>query len=72
MKEFRRRREQRRWAALILNMLPRTVVPLLQKMGRGLDSFTLQLNLSALVGIGGARGDCVARVNGVLGGVEIV
>ena len=32
VKEFRRRREQRRWAALISNMLPPTVVSLLQKM----------------------------------------
>ena len=31
MKEFGRRREQRRWAALISNMLPRTVVYLLQR-----------------------------------------
>ena len=30
MKEIRRRREQRRWATLISNMLPRTVVSLLQ------------------------------------------
>jgi len=38
--------------------------------GRGLHSSTLQLNLSALYGIGGARRDCVARVKGVLGGVQ--
>ena len=37
--------------------------------GRGLHSSTFQLNLSALYGIGGARRDCVAHVNGVLGGV---
>ena len=38
--------------------------------GRGLLSSTSQLNLSALCGIGGARGGCSARVRGVLGGVE--
>jgi len=32
-------------------------------------SFTSQLNLSALKGIGDARRGCVARVEGVLGGV---
>ena len=37
--------------------------------GRGLHSFTSQLNLSAFYGIGGSRKDCVARVKGVLGGV---
>jgi len=37
---------------------------------RGLHSFTSQLNLSALNGIGGARRGCVARAKGVLGGVE--
>jgi hypothetical protein len=37
--------------------------------GRGLHSFTSQLNLSAFYGIGGARWGCVARVIGVLGGV---
>jgi len=36
--------------------------------GRGLHSFTSQLNLSAFNGIGGARRGCVARVKGVLGG----
>ena len=36
--------------------------------GRGLHSFTIQLNLSALHGIGGVRRGCVARVQGVLGG----
>jgi hypothetical protein len=35
--------------------------------GRGLHSFTSQLNLSALYGIGGARKGCVAHVEGVLG-----
>ena len=34
--------------------------------GRGLNSFTSQLNLSALYGIGGARRGCVARVRGCL------
>ena len=37
--------------------------------GRGLHSSTFQLNLSALYGIGVARRDCVAHVDGVLGGV---
>ena len=37
--------------------------------GRGLHSFTFQLNLSALYGIGGARRGCVAHVKGVLRGV---
>jgi len=37
VKEFRRRREQRRWAALISNMLPHTVVPLLQKLEQSTD-----------------------------------
>ena len=32
---------------------------------RGLHSYTSQLNLSTLNGIGGARRDCVARVTGV-------
>jgi len=36
---------------------------------RGLHSFTSQLNLSALCGIGGARRDCVTRVQGVSGGL---
>ena len=34
---------------------------------RGLHSFTFQLNVSALYGIGGARRGCVARMKGVLG-----
>jgi hypothetical protein len=38
--------------------------------GRGLHSLTSQLNLSALYGIGGARRGCVARVRGVLEGVQ--
>ena len=37
---------------------------------RGLHSSPFQLNLSALYGIGGARRGCVARVKGVLGGVQ--
>ena len=41
MKEFRRRREQRRWAALISNMLPPTVVSLLQKNKVGRCRLTL-------------------------------
>ena len=36
---------------------------------RGLHSLTFQLNLSALYGTGGAHRGCVARVQGVLGGV---
>jgi hypothetical protein len=35
----------------------------------GLHSSTFQLNMCALYGIGGARRGCVARVQGVLGGV---
>jgi len=35
--------------------------------GRGLHSFTSQLNLSAFYGIGGARRGCVARVKGSWG-----
>ena len=37
--------------------------------GRGLRSFTSQLNVSAFHGIGGARKGCVARFKGALGGV---
>ena len=37
--------------------------------GRGLHSFTSQLNLSVFYGIGGARGGCAARIKGVLGDV---
>ena len=37
--------------------------------GRGLHSFTFQLNLRGLYGIGGARRGCVAHVKGVLGSV---
>jgi hypothetical protein len=33
--------------------------------GRGLHSFTSQLNLNAFNGVGGARKGCVARVEGV-------
>ena len=43
--------------------------PSAAKRGRGLHSFTSELNLSAFNGIGGARRDCVARVKGVLGGI---
>jgi hypothetical protein len=56
---------------LVANELP--VLParrgLAQPPVRGLHSFTSQLNLSAFYGIGGARRSCVARVEGVLGGV---
>jgi succinate dehydrogenase/fumarate reductase flavoprotein subunit len=38
-------------------------------VGRGLHSFTSQLNLSAFHGIGGACRGCVAHGKGVLGGV---
>jgi len=45
-------------------------VDALRQRGRGLHSFTSQLNLSAFNGIGCARRGCVARVKGVvLGGV---
>ena len=40
------------------------------KLGKGLHSSTFQLNVSSLYGIGGARRGCVARVMGVLGGVQ--
>jgi len=40
------------------------------EIGRGLHSSTSQLNLSALYEKGGARRDCVARIKGVLGGVQ--
>ena len=33
--------------------------------GRGLHSFTSQLNLSAIYGMGGARRGCVAHIKGV-------
>jgi hypothetical protein len=49
-----------------------TVVTLLLAavaMGRGLHSFTSQLNVSAVYGIGGARRGCVAHLKGVLRGV---
>jgi len=36
------------------------------RRGRGLHSFTSQLNLSAFYGIGGACRGCVARVKGCL------
>jgi hypothetical protein len=38
--------------------------------GRGFHSSTLQLNLSAFCGIGGALGGCVARLTAVFGGVQ--
>jgi hypothetical protein len=38
-------------------------------VGRGLHSFTSQLNLGAFYGKGDARRDCPDRVKGVLGGV---
>jgi len=41
-----------------------------QYRGRGLYSSTFLLNLSALYGIGGSRRGCVARVKGVLRGVQ--
>ena len=41
----------------------------LSPTGRGLHSFTFQLNLSALYGTGGARKNSVAHDKGVLGGV---
>ena len=49
---------------LVVNNLNQRLVP-----GRGLDSSTFQLNLSALYGIGGARRGCVARVKEASGGV---
>ena len=36
---------------------------------RGLHSSTFQLNLRVLYGIGVARRHCVARIEGVLGGI---
>jgi len=45
------------------------VVTLQSNPGRGLNSSTSQLKLSACYGIGGARRDCVIRVKGVLGRV---
>jgi hypothetical protein len=47
-------------------MSPASVLPCI----RGLHSSTIQLNLSALYGLGGARRGCVARVKVVLGGVQ--
>jgi hypothetical protein len=38
--------------------------------GRGLNSTTFQLNFSAVYGIGGSHGGCVARFKGVLEGVK--
>jgi len=42
----------------------------LRPVGRGLHSSTFQLNLSALNGIGRAHRGCLARVKGVLVGVQ--
>jgi len=42
--------------------------PSLMIYGRGIHSFTSQLNLSAFYGIGGACRGCVARIKWVLGG----
>jgi len=41
----------------------------LRNTGRGLQSSTFQLNLSALYVTGGARRGYVARIKGVFGGV---
>jgi len=49
---------------------PRRVAAVRLGPGRGLHSFPIQLNLSALYGIGGARRGSVSRVKGVLGGVQ--
>ena len=46
---------------------PRTRAAAAPPRARGLHSSTFQLNLSALYGIGVARRDFVARVQGVLG-----
>jgi hypothetical protein len=59
---------------LVLNDPPAPSTTLLpgqepRRVGRGLHSFTSQLNLSALYEIEGARRGCVACVMGVLGGV---
>jgi hypothetical protein len=62
-------------AATVTGRAKRELAPMLNELslftraGRGLHSFTSQLNLSAVYGIGGARRGCVARVEGVLGGV---
>ena len=45
------------------------VVVRVHRRHRGLHSFTFRLNLSALYGIGGARGGCVAHIKGGVGGV---
>ena len=39
-------------------------------LGRGSHSFTSQLNLIDLYGVGGARRGCVAHAKGVLGGAQ--
>jgi len=57
-----------RWYVCRCQPLTEEGSALLEKAaGRGLHSPTLQLNLSALYGIAGARKGCVARVKGVLG-----
>jgi len=60
-------------AAYTLRMLKSRVPPstagIMFLSGRGLHSSTVQLNLCALYGIGGARRGCVARVKGMLVGV---
>jgi len=48
----------------------RRFCPPLMPRTRGSHSFTSQLDLSACYGIGGPRRGCVARVKGVLGGVQ--
>ena len=48
---------------------PEAVQTVIKAQGRGLHSSTLQLNLSALYMIEGARGGCVARIKGGVGGV---
>jgi hypothetical protein len=72
------RRVIARWRAFVAE---RTACPFLdmlhrfpdffkmEVLGRGLSSFTSQLNFSAFYGIGGAHRDCVSRVKGVSGGV---
>ena len=52
-------------------MTERQHAALEQALGRGLHSFTAQLNLSAFYWIGGACRDCVDLVKGVLGGVMV-
>ena len=49
---------------------PCAAASLLAPSTRGVHSYTFQLNLSTLYEIGGARRGYVARVKGVLGGVQ--